>query len=106
MQPCSIYSGGTGSEICSQSVSVGPTHNVARGQSCGSRDVAYRRPDPNRYCRDQVKDIVSKHVSESVQNIISNLRGGGRERARVVSSMTKKRKNAQRGRVIKRGIFL
>jgi hypothetical protein len=27
------------------------------------------------------KDIVSKHVTESVQNLIGNLRGGGRKRA-------------------------
>jgi hypothetical protein len=31
------------------------------------------------------KDIVSKHVTESVQNLIGNLRGGGRKRARGVS---------------------
>ena len=27
------------------------------------------------------KDIVSKHVTQSVQNLIGNLRGGGRKRA-------------------------
>jgi len=45
------------------------------------------------------KDIVSKHVTESVQNLIGNLRGGGRKRARVVS-----RKKAKRARVIKKDI--
>ena len=42
------------------------------------------------------KDIVSKHVTESVQNLIGNLRGGGRKRAGGVS-----RKKAKRARVIK-----
>ena len=32
----------------------GPTHTVAQGQSCGSRDVAYRREDPNRHFIEQV----------------------------------------------------
>ena len=50
------------------------------------------------------KDIVSKHVTESVQNLIRNLRGGGRKRARGVTSVTKKRKNAKRAGVIKRDI--
>jgi hypothetical protein len=51
-----------------------------------------------------LKEIVSKHVTESVQNLIGNLRGGGRKRARAVSSVTKKRKKAKRARVIKRDI--
>ena len=46
------------------------------------------------------KDIVSKHVIESVQNLLGNLRGGGRKRVRGVS-----RKKAKRGRVINRDIF-
>ena len=46
------------------------------------------------------KDIVSKHVTESVLNLIGNLRGGGRKRAGGVS-----RKKAKRARVIKRDIF-
>ena len=33
------------------------------------------------------KDIVSKHVTESVQNLIGSLRAGGRKRARGVSSV-------------------
>ena len=44
------------------------------------------------------KDIVSKHVTESVQNLIGNLRGGGRKRAGGVSRKVK------RARVIKRDI--
>jgi hypothetical protein len=52
------------------------------------------------------KDIVSKHVNESVQNLIGILRGDvGRKRARGVSSVTKKRKKAKRARVINRDIF-
>ena len=51
------------------------------------------------------KDILSKHMTESVQKIIGNLRGGVRKRARGVSSVTKKRKKAKRARVIKRDIF-
>jgi hypothetical protein len=47
------------------------------------------------------KYIVSNHVTESVSNLIGNLRGGGRKRARGVTSMTKKRKKAKRSRVIK-----
>jgi hypothetical protein len=46
------------------------------------------------------KDIVSEHVTESVQNLIGNLRGGGRKRARGFS-----RKKAKRARVIERDIF-
>ena len=38
------------------------------------------------------KDIVSKYATESVQNLIGNLRGGGRNRSSGVSSETKKRK--------------
>jgi hypothetical protein len=37
------------------------------------------------------KDIVTKGVTESVQNLIGNLRVGGRKRARGVTSVTKKR---------------
>ena len=46
------------------------------------------------------KDIVSKHVTESVQNLTGNRRGGGRKRARGVSS------KAKRARVIKRDIMI
>ena len=46
------------------------------------------------------KDIGSKHVTESVQNLIGNMRGGGRRRDRGVS-----RKKAKRARVIKRDNF-
>ena len=45
------------------------------------------------------KDIVSKHVIESVQNLIGNLRGGGRKRARGVS-----RNKAKYARVMKMDI--
>jgi len=38
------------------------------------------------------KDIVSKHVTESVQSLFGNLRGGGRKRARGVTSVTKRNK--------------
>ena len=44
------------------------------------------------------KDI-SKHVTESVQNLIGNLRGGGRKRARGIS-----RKKAKRAHVMNRDI--
>jgi len=50
------------------------------------------------------KDIVSKHVTQSVQNPIGNMRGGVSKRARGVTSVTKRRKNAKRARVIKRDI--
>ena len=46
------------------------------------------------------KDIVSNHVTESVQNLFGNLRSGVRNRARGVS-----KKKAKRARVIKRDIF-
>ena len=51
------------------------------------------------------KDIVSKHVTELVKNLIGNLHGGGRNRARSVTSVTKKRKKAKRARVIKNYTF-
>jgi hypothetical protein len=44
------------------------------------------------------KDIVSIHVTESVQNLIGNLRDGGRKRTTGVS-----RKKAKRAYVIKKG---
>ena len=50
------------------------------------------------------KDIVSKHLNESVQNLIGNLRVGGRKRARGVTSGSKKSKKAKPDRVIKRDI--
>ena len=50
-----------------------------------------------------IKYIVSKHVTVSVQNLMGNLRGGGRKRDRGVSSV--KRKKVKRARVIKRDIF-
>ena len=49
------------------------------------------------------KDIVSKHVTVSVQNRMGYLRSGGCKRARVVSSV--KWRKAKRARVIKRDIF-
>ena len=66
--------------------------------------------DPNRLCREQVSRIEPqefgvKHVTESVQYLIANLRGGVRKRARGVTSLTTKRKKAKRARVIKRDIF-
>jgi len=51
------------------------------------------------------KDILSKHVTESMKNLKGNLRGGDCKWATVVTSVTKKRKNAKRVRVIKREIF-
>ena len=51
------------------------------------------------------KDIVSNHVTESVENVIGNLRPGERKRARGVTSVTKKRKKVKRARATKRDIF-
>ena len=49
------------------------------------------------------KDILSKHVTESVQNLIGNLRGGSRKGARVVVKVTSLQKTkAKRARVIKK----
>ena len=42
-----------------------------------------------------------KHVTESVQILIGNLRGGERKRARGVTSLTKNRRKTKRARVIK-----
>jgi len=58
-------------------------------------DIAY-----NRTAELSTKDIVSKHLTESVQNLLCNLRGGGRKRAGGASS-----KKAERARLIKRDIF-
>jgi len=44
------------------------------------------------------KHIVSKHVSESVENLISNLRGKGRKRVACDASVTKKRKKGKRAK--------
>jgi hypothetical protein len=57
-------------------------------------------------------DIVSKHVTESAQNLISKLRGRGRKRSAAAAIPKNKRKKqhqqpipAKRARVIKRDIF-
>jgi hypothetical protein len=50
------------------------------------------------------RDIISKHVSNSTQNIINKLRGGGRKRKRA-SSAPKRKKNIKRAKTIKRDIF-
>jgi hypothetical protein len=51
------------------------------------------------------KNIVSIHVTESVQNVIGNLNLYGGKLAKVVTSVTKKRRKAKQARVIKRDIF-
>jgi hypothetical protein len=58
------------------------------------------------------RDIISQHVSDSTQNIIKKLRGGGRKRKRASSSTSRtvkrKRKNKrtlQSSKTIKRDIF-
>jgi len=51
------------------------------------------------------KDIVSKYVIESLQNLIGYLRGGERKRAISVASATKRWKRAKLARVIKSDIF-
>ena len=43
------------------------------------------------------KDIVSKHVTESVQNLIGNLRDGGRKRTTGVSRKKAKRALVKKG---------
>jgi hypothetical protein len=50
------------------------------------------------------KDIVSKHVTGSVHNLIDNLLGGGLKRASVASCATKKKRKAKLDPVIKRDI--
>ena len=54
----------------------------------------------------RVRDIVSKHVSESAQNIINKLRGGGglRKRKRASSRKLLKQKT-KRARITKRKSF-
>ena len=51
------------------------------------------------------KDIVSKHVTESVQNLIGNIRGRGRKRVSKEEGKVKSVKKAKRTRVIKMDIF-
>ena len=48
------------------------------------------------------KCIVSKHINNSVQNLIGNVRGMGRKSVRI--SVTSVKKNAKVALVIKRGI--
>ena len=89
---------------------MGPTPTVARGKglcretlSTGGTiltDIA-----ENNTSEVSPKDIVSIHVAESVQNVIGNLSGDGGKLAKVVTSVTKKRRKAKRARVIKRDIF-
>jgi len=63
------------------------------------------------HCRERVtesepQDIVSKHVTESVQNPIGNLRGGGCKRVWGVISATKKRKKAKRAPVLHHSLVI
>ena len=51
------------------------------------------------------KAIGSKHVIESVQIRIGNLRGGKRKRAKSVTSVTKKTKKTKLAPVLKRNIY-
>jgi hypothetical protein len=48
------------------------------------------------------RDIVSKHETESAQNIISKLRGRGRKRTRAAP---KNKTKTKRGKVTKRDMF-
>jgi hypothetical protein len=53
-------------------------------------DIADKAPGSG-----STKDIISKHVSESTQNLVRKLRGGGKRRAALPSSRrAKKRKVA------------
>jgi len=70
---------------------VRPTHNVTRGkavdrETLGTGGKILTDIAENKSPELSPKDIVSTHVTESVQNIIRNLRGGGRKRARGDSS--------------------
>ena len=49
-------------------------------------------------------DIVSRHVTESTQNLISKLRGRGRKRARGPTSQNKRKTN-KRAKITKRDTF-
>ena len=59
-------------------------------------DIAENRSDEV-----NAKDIISRHVSDSTQNLINKLRGRGQKRRRV----TKKRKPNEKAKIIKRDIF-
>ena len=60
-------------------------------------DIARSSPDQN------PRDIVSKHVTESTQNLIAKLRGRGRKRKR--SGKTVKPRASKKPRLTKRDIF-
>jgi len=55
------------------------------GQSKEPRDVARKSTDDV-----SARDIVSKHVTESAQNLINKLRGRGRKRDREAASVKKR----------------
>ena len=53
------------------------------------------------------KDIVSKHLTESVQNLVDNLRGGGCKRTRGVAKFTsEEEEEGQTGLCNKKGHHL
>jgi len=91
------------------------TRTVERYQVSRTRGVVHRRKY-DRYSRQsRTVDILSKHATETTQNIIKKLRGGGRNRKRASSHSHKarrvkiaKRKSSKRKappKTIKRDIF-
>ena len=68
---------------------LGPTHNLAQGKAVFRETLRTGGKILTDIAGDRLpqlspKDIVSKHVTESVQNLIGNLRGGGRKLVRGV----------------------
>jgi hypothetical protein len=59
-------------------------------------DIAEKTPQT------ETRDIISKHVTDSTQNIIKKLRGGGRKRKRASKLKIKSRR---RSNTIRRDIF-
>lgn len=62
-------------------------------------DIADKQPNV------KVRDIVSKHVSDTTQGLITKLRGGGLKRKRAASVKKTKKKTSKMAKVIKRDIF-
>jgi len=78
--------------------------NAVGDETLSSRSKTLTDIAENKSSEMSPKDIVSKNVTESVQNVIGNFSGCGRKRDRGVANVTylKKRKKAKLARVIKR----
>jgi len=93
MQSRSTYKCAQNRQFFRQSLTVVPTPTVTRTnavvrETLRTGGMILTVFAKNKSPEASPKNNVSKHVTELVQNIIGNLRGGGRRRTRGVTSVT------------------